>query len=122
MVRLEAVELQERSEETARRQSQPTQAVRAEDDPLALLRRGGNLPLQRKAHPHVILTGKPTSPAKELDVVVVNFGTVPSAGAHRGRRGGGGRTHRELIAAAFAGAWEHGGANKKKKKEESEEQ
>ena len=73
------------------------------------------------AHPHVILAGEPTSPAKELNVVVVDFGTVPSAGAHRGRRGGGGRTHRELIAAAFAGAWERGGA-KKKKKEESEEQ
>ena len=68
----------------------------------------------------MILVGEPTSPAKELNVVVVDFGTVPSTGAHRGRHGGGGRTHRELIAAAFAGAWACGGA-KKKKKEESEE-
>ena len=104
VVRLEAVELQEGSEETARRQPQPAQAVRAEDDPLALLRRGGNLPLRRKTHPHVILAGEPMSPAEELDVVVVNFGAVPGAGAHRGRRGGRGRTHRELITAAFAGA------------------
>ena len=68
----------------------------------------------------MILAGEPTSPVEELDVVV-NFGAVPSAGAHRGRHGGRGRTHRKLIAAAFAGAWERGGA-KKKKKEESEEQ
>ena len=120
MVRLEAVELQERSKEIARRQPQPAQAVRAEDDPLALLRRGGNLPLRRKTHPHVILAGEPTSPAEELNVVVVNFGAVPSAGAHRGRRGGGGRNHRELTATAFVGACVRGGA--KKKKEESEEQ
>ena len=120
-MRLEAVELQEGSEEGARRQAKAAQAVRAEDDPLALLQRGGNLPLRRKTHQHVILAGEPTSPAEELDVVVVNFGAVPGAGAHRGRHGGGGRTHRELIAAAFAGAWARGGA-KKKKREESEEQ
>ena len=71
-------------------------------------------------HPHVIFDGEPMSLAEELDVVVVKFWAVPGAGAHRGRRGGGGRTHRELIAAAFAGAWERGGA-KTKKKEESEE-
>ena len=121
VVRLKTVELQERAEEAARRQPQATHKVRAEDDPLALLRRGGNLPLRRMTHPHVILAGEPTSPAEELDMVVVNFGAVPSAGAHRGRRGGRGRAHRELIAAAFVGAWARGGA-KKKKKEESEEQ
>ena len=54
-------------------------------------------------------------------MVIVNFGAVPGAGAHRGRRGGRGRTHHELITAAFVGAWAHGGA-KKKKKEENEEQ
>ena len=120
-MRLEAVELHERPEEAARRQPQLAQAVRAEDDPLALLWGGGNLPLWRKTHLHAILAGKPTGPAEELDVVFMNFGAVSGAGAHRGRRSGGGRTHRELIAAAFAGAWERGGA-KKKKKEESEEQ
>ena len=73
MVRLEAVEIEEGPEETARRQPQPAQAVRAEDDLLALLRRGGNLPLQRKTHPHVIFVGKPMSLAEELDVVVVHF-------------------------------------------------
>ena len=120
MVRLEAVELHEGSEETARRQPQPAQAVRAEDDPLALRWRGGNLPLWRKTHLHAILAGKPTGPAEELDVVFMNFGTVPGAGAHWGRRGGRGRAHRELIAAAFVGAWARGRA--KKKREESEEQ
>ena len=69
----------------------------------------------------MILAGEPTSPVEELDVVIMNFGTVPGAGAHRGRRDGRGRTHRELIAAVFAGAWARGGA-KKKKREESEEQ
>ncbi|XP_048566935.1 60S ribosomal protein L36-like [Triticum urartu] len=38
----------------------------------------------------------------------MNFGAVPGAGAHRGRRGGRGRAHRELIAAAFVEAWAHG--------------
>ena len=69
----------------------------------------------------MILAGEPTSLAEELDVVVVNFGAVPSVGAHRGRRGGRGRAHRELIAAAFVRAWAHDGA-KKNKKEESKEQ
>ena len=68
----------------------------------------------------MIFAGEPASPAEELDVVFMNFGAVLGAGAHRGRHGGGGRTHRELIAAAFVGAWARGGA-KKKKKEESEE-
>ena len=70
----------------------------------------------------MILAGEPTSLAEEFDVVVMNLGAVPSAGAHRGRRGGRGRAHRELIAAAFVGAWARGGAKKKKKKEKSEEQ
>ena len=39
VVRLEAVKLQERTEEAARRQPQAAHEVRAEDDPLALLRR-----------------------------------------------------------------------------------
>ena len=39
VVRLKTVELQERAEEAARRQPQAAHKVRAEDDPLALLRR-----------------------------------------------------------------------------------
>ena len=56
--------------------------MRAEDDPLALLRGGGNLPLRRKTHLHTILAEKPTGPAEELDVVFVNLRTVPGAGTH----------------------------------------
>ena len=58
--------------------------------------------------------------AEELDVVVVKFWAVPGAGAHRGRRGGRRRTHRELIAAAFVKAWAHGMARKKKKEKSKE--
>ena len=81
-MRLEAVEFEEVLEETTRRQPQPAQAVRVEDNPLALLRRGGNLPLWRKTHLHAILVEKPTSPAEELNVVFMNFRTIPGAGAH----------------------------------------
>ena len=72
-MRLEAVELQKRVEEAARRQPQPAQAVRAEDDPLALLRGGGTLPLRRETHLHAVLAGKPTGPAEELDVVFMDL-------------------------------------------------
>ena len=44
----------ERAEETARRQAEAAQAVRAEDYLLALLRRRRNLPLRREMDPHVI--------------------------------------------------------------------
>ena len=82
MVRLESVKLHERPEEAAQRQPQPAQAVRVEDDPLALLRGRGNLPLRRETHLHAILAGKPTGPAEELNVVFMNLGTVPGAGTH----------------------------------------
>ena len=47
VVWLKVVELQERAEETARRQPQAAHEVRAEYDPLALLRRRRYLPRWR---------------------------------------------------------------------------
>ena len=94
--------------------------MRAEDDPLALLRCGGNLPLRRKTHLHAILAGKPTGPAEELNVVFMNLGTVPGAETHWG----GATAEEELIASCHRsvhrslGAWR---SEEEKRKEENKE-
>ena len=50
-MRLEEVEFKKSTKESARREAEAVQAVRAEDDLLALLRRWGNLPLgARRTH------------------------------------------------------------------------
>ncbi len=82
-------------EETACRQPQPAQAVRTKDNPLALLRRGKSPPLTQEA-PARDPRREADESAEELNVVFMNFGAIRGAGAHWGRRGGGGRTHSEL--------------------------
>ena len=42
----------------------------------------GKSPPLAQEHLHAILTGKPTGPAEELNVVFMNFRTVPDAGTH----------------------------------------
>ena len=94
--------------------------MRAEDDPLALLRCRGNLPLRRKTHLHAILAGKPTGPAEELDVVFMNLGTVPGAGMHWG----GAAAEEELIASCCSSVRRSLGVRRseeEKRKEECEE-
>ena len=86
-MRLELVEFKEGTEEAARRQAKAVQEVRAEDYPLALLRRRPDLPLWRKTDPHMVLAGQPPRLAEEVDVVRVDVGAVPvSAVLHGGKK------------------------------------
>ena len=89
-MRLELVEFEEGAEEGARRQAKAAQEVRAEDYPLAFLRRRRDLPLRREADLHVTFAGQPPHLAEEIDVVIVNFGAVPCFGTRHGGRGIGG--------------------------------
>ena len=52
VMRLEVVEFEEGSKESARREAEAAQAVRAEDHPLALLWCRRNLPRWRLTNPH----------------------------------------------------------------------
>ena len=79
VVRLKTVELEERPEEAARRQAEAAQAVRAEDDPLALLQRRRDLPRGRQADLYAVGTGQAPGLAKELHVVFMDVGAVPRA-------------------------------------------
>ena len=100
-MRLEFLELEEGVEEVAHRQAQAAQAVRAEDDPLALLRCRRDLSPPRETNPNEVLAGQPTRLAEEINVVVMDLRTVLGAGMRRRGRDGGGRAHHEKTAAAL---------------------
>ena len=76
-MRLELIELDKGAEEGARRQAEAAQEVRAEDYPLAFLRRRRDLPLRHETDPHLVLAGKPPRLAEEVDVVHMDVGAVP---------------------------------------------
>ena len=77
VVRLELIEVEEGAEESARRQAEAAQEMRAEDYPLAFLRRRRDLLLRRETDPHLVLAGQPPRLAEELDVVHMDEGAVP---------------------------------------------
>src|SRR4051812_29256150 len=112
VVRLEAVKLQERAEESARRQPQAARQVGAEHDALTLRRCRRHLLLLRGAGLHEVRAGDAARPAKKLDGVVVNFRAVPHAGVDGGGRGGGRRAHRREQ-----GVVRRGSSEKKKEEE-----
>ena len=78
-MRLEVVEFEEGSEEPARRKAEAAQAVRVEDDPLALLRRRRDLLRGRQADLYAVGAGQAPGLAKELHVVFMDVGAVPRA-------------------------------------------
>ena len=78
-MRLETIEFRKGAEEAARRQAEAMQAVRAEDDPLALLRRRRDLPRGRQADLYAVDAGQAPGLAKELHVVFMDVGAVPGA-------------------------------------------
>ena len=116
-MRLEPVELQEGAEEAARRQAQAAHEVRAEYDPLTLLRRRPYFPRRRGAGSHQVRAGELAHLAEVLDGVVIHYGSVPHAGTHGRSRGGGGGAHRCGCGAAWCG-----GGKKKRRQEEAGEQ
>ena len=96
-MRLELVEFKEGAEEGTRGQAEAAQEVRAEDYPLAFLRRRRDLLLLCKTDPHLVLAGQPPRLAEEVDVILVDVGAVPipaellRGGRHgENERGGGG--------------------------------
>ena len=78
-MRLEVVEFQERAEKSARRKAEAAQAVLAEGDPLALLRRRRDLRLRRQADLHEVGAGQAPSLAEELHMIFMDIGVVPRA-------------------------------------------
>ena len=85
-MRLKVVELEEGAQKSARRKAKAAQEVRAEDDPLALLRRRRNLRLRRQADQHKVGVGQAPSLPEELNVVLMNVGTVPRAQQRHGSK------------------------------------
>ena len=79
VMRLKVVELEEGTEEPARRKAEAAQAVRAKDNPLALLRCRRNFLLRRSTDPHEALAGQASRLAEELDVVLMDVGAIPRA-------------------------------------------
>ena len=73
------IEFKEGAEQTARRQADATQAVRAEDYPLVLLRCRRDLPLRSETDPHEVHAWQPPHSAEEVNVVFVDVGAVPGA-------------------------------------------
>ena len=69
-MRLELVEVEPGAEEGA-------QEVRAEDQPLALLRLRPDFLRRREADLHFVRGGQPPCVAEEVDVVVMDVGAVP---------------------------------------------
>ena len=88
VMRLEVVEFKESSKESARREAEAAQAVRAEDHPLALFRCRRNLPRRRLTNPHEVLAQQAPRPAEELDMVLMDVGAIPRARQRHGRRQG----------------------------------
>src|SRR4051794_19138196 len=78
-MRLEVVKLKKSAKESARREAEAAQVVRAEDYPLALLRCRRNLPRRRATNPHVVRARQAPRSAEELDVVFMDVGAVPRA-------------------------------------------
>ena len=76
-MRLELIEVEEGAEESARRQADAAQEMRAEDYPLAFLRLRRDLLRRRETDPHLVRAGKPPRLAEELDVVHMDVGAVP---------------------------------------------
>ena len=76
VVRLELIEVEEGAEESARRQADATQEMRAEDYPLAFFRLQRDLLLRRETDPHLVRAGQPPRLAEEVDVVHVDVGAV----------------------------------------------
>ena len=77
VVWLELIEVEKGAEESARRQAEAAQEVRAEDYLLAFLRRRRDLLLRRETDPHLVLAGQPPRLAEEVDVVHMGVGAVP---------------------------------------------
>ena len=87
MVRLELIEFKEGAEEGASWQAEATQEMRAEEYPLAFLRRWRDLFLRRETDLHLVLAGQLPRLAEEVDVVRVDVGAVPvSAVLHDGKK------------------------------------
>ena len=84
MMRLEVVKLKKSTKESARREAEAAQAVRAEDYPLALLRCRRNLSRRRTMNPHEVLAQQAPRPAEELNVVLVDVGAIPRARQRHG--------------------------------------
>ena len=76
-MRLKIVELKEGAQESARRKAEAAQEVRAEDDPLALLRCRRDLRLWRQADPHEVGIGQAPSLVEELNMVLMDVGAIP---------------------------------------------
>ena len=68
-MRLEVVEVEEGAQKSARRKAEAAQAVRAEDDPLALLRRRRDLLRGRQVDLYAVGAGQAPGLAKELHLV-----------------------------------------------------
>ena len=86
-MRLELIEVEEVAEESARRQADAAQEMRAEDYPLAFLRLRRDLLRGRETDPHLVRDGQPPRLAEELDVVLMDVGAVPIPTVlHRGVR------------------------------------
>ena len=76
-MRLKVVELEEGAQKSARRKAEAAQEVRAEDDPLALLRCRRDLRLWRQADQHEVGIGQAPSLAEELNMVLMDVGAIP---------------------------------------------
>ena len=76
-MRLELIEFEPGAEEGAHWQAEAAQKVRAEDHPLALLRRRPDFLRRREADLHFVRAGQPPRVAEEVYVVVMDDGAVP---------------------------------------------